>query len=154
MKIGEIAQRVGVSVSTLRLYEQRRLIESARSDGGTRHYTNEDEERFRAITSLTRADVSIETLARLACIRASNSSGDSASRQVEEIVSDVDAELTARIQQLQSVRTDLRRAKQQLAGCHGCPKRPTRHNCSGCAVASDLLKCQVMRVVWDQAPGD
>jgi DNA-binding transcriptional MerR regulator len=152
MKIGEVAQRVGVSVSTLRLYEQRGLIEASRSEGGTRHYNEEDEERFRAITSLTRAEVSIDALARLAGVRASNASGDAASRQVEALLADIETELQARIKQLQAARSDLHRAKKRLVGCHGCRKKPVRRNCTGCPVAGELLECQVMRVVWDQAP--
>lgn len=154
MKIGEVAQRVGVSVSTLRLYEQRGLIEASRSEGGTRHYNEEDAERFRAITSLTRAEVSIDALARLAEVRAKNASGDAASRQVEALLADIEAELQARIEQLQAAHSDLLRARERLVGCHDCRKKPDRQNCAGCPVAGELLECQVMRVVWDQAPDD
>ncbi|MDP2795258.1 MAG: MerR family transcriptional regulator, partial [Sulfurisoma sp.] len=149
---GEVAQRVGVSVSALRLYEQRGLIEAGRSEGGTRHFSEEDVERFRAIVGLTRAEVSIDALARLARIRSENRSGDAASRRVEEVLTEVEADLAARLKRLQSARTDLRRAKQRLVGCHDCPKRPTRSNCAGCPVADKLLECQVMRIVWDRAP--
>lgn len=152
MKIGEVAQRVGVSVSTLRLYEQRGLIEASRSEGGTRHYNEEDAERFGAITFLTRSAVSIDALARLAEIRTSNASGDAASRQVGTLLADIDAELQARIEQLQAARSDLQRAQERLVGCHDCRKKPDRQNCTGCPVAGELLECQVMRLVWDQTP--
>lgn len=152
MKIGEVARRVGVSVSALRLYEQRGLIEAGRSGGGTRHYGEEDMERLQAIVSLTRAEVQIDPLTRLARIRSESSSGAVASRQVEATLSEVEAEIEARLKLLQSARTDIRRAKQQLTGCHGCQKRPTRRNCTGCPVADELLECQVMRIVWDQVP--
>lgn len=154
MKIGEVARRVGVSVSALRLYEQRGLIEAGRSEGGTRHYGEEDMERFRAIVSLTRTEVPIDPLARLARIRAESPSGDVASQRVESALTEVEAEMEMRIKLLQSARADIRRAKQQLTGCHGCPKRPTRRNCTGCPVAAELLACQVMRIVWDQVPKD
>ena len=154
MKIGEVAQRVGVSISALRMYEQRGLIEAARSQGGTRHYDEENVGRFRAIVTLTRAEVSIDALARLARIRPENASGNGASRQVEAALTEMEAEMEARLKLLQSAHTDLRRAKQRLAGCHGCPKKPTRLNCIGCAVADQLQECQVMRIVWDQAPDD
>lgn len=152
MKIGEVARRVGVSVSALRLYEQRGLIEAGRSEGGTRHYGEEDMERLQAIVSLTRAEVQIDPLTRLARIRSESSSGAVASRRVEATLSEVEAEIEARLKLLQSARADIRRAKQQLTGCHGCPKRPTRRNCTGCPVADELLECQVMRIVWDQVP--
>lgn len=154
MKIGEVARRVGVSVSALRLYEQRGLIKAGRSEGGTRHYGEEDIERFRAIVNLTCAEVPIDPLAHLARIRAESASGDVASQRVEAVLAEVEADMAARLKQLQSARADIRRAKQQLTGCHGCPKRPTRQNCAGCPVAAELLACQVMRIVWDQGLKD
>lgn len=154
MKIGEVARRVGVSVSTLRLYEQRGLIAADRSPGGTRHYGEEDLDRFRAIVSMTRAEIGIEELARLACVRPAHSSGDAASRQVEEILGRIEADLVERIAHLQEILDDLRVAQVRLGGCHGCHRRPTREECDGCPVADDLLACPVMRIVWDQKPSD
>jgi len=154
MKIGELARRVGVSISALRLYEQRGLIAAGRSEGGTRHYGKEDMARFQAIVSLTRAEVPIDPLTRLARIRSESSSGAIASRRVEVILTEVEAEIEARLKLLQSARADIRRAKQRLTGCHGCPKQPTRRNCTGCPVADELLECQVMRIVWDQGRKD
>lgn len=150
MKIGEVARRVGVSISALRMYEQRGLIEAVCSQGGTRHYDEENLERFRAIVSLTHADVSIDALARLARIRMENTTGDSASRQVEAALTEMEAEMQARLKLLESTYADLRLAKQRLAGCHGCRKTPTRLNCNGCAVADGLQECKVMRIVWDE----
>lgn len=150
MKIGEVAQQVGVSISALRMYEQRGLIVAGRSPHGTRHYGEEELARFRAIVGLTHAEVPIETLAQLASIRLCNPTGDSASRQVEAVLKDVETELTTRVETLQTALADLRRAQDSLAGCHGCPSPPTRKNCAGCPVADKLLACPVMRVVWDQ----
>lgn len=150
MKIGEVARRVGVSVSALRMYEQRGLIEPGRSSGGTRQYSDAELARFQAIVGLTRAEVAIDTLARLSHIRAENASGDAASRQVGHLLQATETELTDRIMTLQAVLADLRQAQHELAGCHGCIRQPTHQNCSACPVAEQLLACPVMRVVWDQ----
>lgn len=152
MKIGEVAHRVGVSVSALRMYEQRGLIKAGRSEGGTRHYDEGDVKRFNAIVGLTHAEVSIDNLARLARIRVESASGDAASRRVEATLAEMEAEIEVHLKLLQSARADIRRAKQRLAGCHGCRKQPTRHNCTGCPVADKLLQCHVTHIVWDQGP--
>lgn len=152
MKIGEVAKRIGVSVSTLRMYEQRGLIEAGRSEGGTRHYAEEDVARFGAVVALTRADVSIDSIVELALVRPSHTSGDSASRKVGALLSALEAEMEDRLKRLRAVRSDLHKAQQKLAGCHGCHKRPTRKSCDGCSVAEDLLECSVMSIVWDQEP--
>lgn len=154
MKIGDIAKRVGVSVSTLRMYEQRGLFRTSRSAGGTRHYSEEDVARISAIVAMAQAEVPIDSLAALALIRPSHTSGDAASRAVESDLSVIEAALDERLKLLQSIRTDLRRARQRLAGCHGCRKRPLRKNCAPCSVAGDLLETRVMRIVWDQDPPD
>ena len=154
MKIGEIARRVGVSVSALRMYEQRGLIAATRSSGGTRHYGVEELERFLAIVALTGAEVSIEDLARLAKVRSEHTSGDAASRRVESILAEIDAGLMARLERIQIALANLRQAKHRLARCHGCQRRPTRANCADCPVTAKLLECPVMRVVWDHAVDD
>lgn len=150
MKIGEVAKQVGVSISALRMYEQRGLIEANRSPGGTRKYSDSELARFQAIVGLTRAEVPIDTLARLSHIRQKNATGDAASRQVDGVLKETETELMARIATMQSALLDLRQAQDGLVGCQGCPRQPTHKNCSGCPVAEKLLACPVMRVVWDQ----
>jgi MerR family transcriptional regulator/heat shock protein HspR len=50
--ISVAAELVGMGSQTLRLYEQRGLLEPARSPGGTRRYSGEDLERLRRIADL------------------------------------------------------------------------------------------------------
>ncbi len=150
MKIGEAAQRVGVSVSTLRMYERRGLIAAARSPGGTRHYGEEVLERLQAIVGLTRAEVAIDDLAALARVRQHKTTGNAAGRRVESILLEMEAELATRIEIFQAARADLQQARERLAGCHGCRKRAARDSCAGCVVADALLETHVMRVVWDE----
>jgi MerR family transcriptional regulator/heat shock protein HspR len=50
--ISVAAELVGMGSQTLRLYEQRGLLEPARSAGGTRRYSSDDLERLRRIAHL------------------------------------------------------------------------------------------------------
>ena len=50
--ISVAAELVGMGSQTLRLYEQRGLLEPARSAGGTRRYSTDDLERLRRIAVL------------------------------------------------------------------------------------------------------
>ncbi|AEM46972.1 transcriptional regulator, MerR family [Acidithiobacillus ferrivorans SS3] len=154
MKIGEVAQRVGVSVSTLRLYERRGLIRPGRSKGGTRHYDEEDVARFFTIAGMIRAETSIETLAQLASIRAASDSGNDAAHRVEDTLAILEVEINDHLQQLKSVLIDIQSARQRLVGCHSCEMPPTRQHCDGCPVSADLMGCKVMHIVWDQVPDD
>ncbi|MFE5534687.1 MerR family transcriptional regulator [Streptomyces sp. NPDC056492] len=65
MRIGELAARAGVSVRSVRYYEEQGLLASTRSASGQRHYTDEEEERVVFIQRLYAAGLSSRTIAEL-----------------------------------------------------------------------------------------
>ncbi|WP_049564118.1 MerR family transcriptional regulator [Streptomyces sp. SBT349] len=65
MRIGELAARTGVSVRSLRYYEERGLLSSSRSAGGQRHYTDGEAERVALIQRLYAAGLSSRTIVEL-----------------------------------------------------------------------------------------
>lgn len=65
MRIGELAQRTGVSVRSLRYYEDQGLLTSTRSSSGQRHYTEAEADRVRFIQRLYAAGLSSRTIAEL-----------------------------------------------------------------------------------------
>ncbi|MEU8273969.1 MerR family transcriptional regulator [Microbispora bryophytorum] len=69
MRIGELATRAGVSVRSLRYYEEQGLLASTRSPSGQRHYTDDEVERVRLIQCLYSAGLSSRTIAEvLPCV--------------------------------------------------------------------------------------
>jgi DNA-binding transcriptional MerR regulator len=67
LRIGELSRRTGVNADTLRAWERRYgLINPARTDGGFRMYSGEDEARVRAMRTLIESGVSAGEAARLA----------------------------------------------------------------------------------------
>ncbi|MEV1021281.1 MerR family transcriptional regulator [Streptomyces sp. NPDC050264] len=65
MRIGELAARAGVSVRSLRYYEEQGLLTSSRSASGQRHYTDDEVERVRLIQRLYAGGLSSRTVAEL-----------------------------------------------------------------------------------------
>jgi DNA-binding transcriptional MerR regulator len=65
MRIGELAARAGVSVRSVRYYEEQGLLSSTRSDSGQRHYTEDEVERVTFIQRLYAAGLSSRTIAEL-----------------------------------------------------------------------------------------
>ncbi|MGS2641560.1 MerR family transcriptional regulator [Streptosporangium sp. LJ11] len=65
MRIGELASRTGVSVRSLRYYEEQGLLTSTRSASGQRHYTDDEVERVAFIQRLYTAGLSSRTIAEL-----------------------------------------------------------------------------------------
>ncbi|MEU1623858.1 MerR family transcriptional regulator [Streptomyces sp. NPDC020096] len=65
MRIGELASRAGVSIRSLRYYEEQGLLASTRSASGQRHYTDDEVERVAFIQRLYAAGLSSRTIAEL-----------------------------------------------------------------------------------------
>jgi DNA-binding transcriptional MerR regulator len=65
VRIGELASRTGVSVRSLRYYEEQGLLTSTRSSSGQRHYTDDEVERVTFIQHLYAAGLSSRTIAEL-----------------------------------------------------------------------------------------
>ncbi|TMR15472.1 MerR family transcriptional regulator [Nonomuraea turkmeniaca] len=65
VRIGELASRTGVSVRSLRYYEEQGLLTSTRSPSGQRHYTDDEVDRVTFIQRLYAAGLSSRTIAEL-----------------------------------------------------------------------------------------
>ncbi len=63
--ISVAAELTGVGIQTLRLYERRGLLNPARTQGGSRRYSNRDVERIRRIGLLVEGGVNIAGIARI-----------------------------------------------------------------------------------------
>lgn len=63
MQIGEVAERTGLSLRTIRYYEEVGLVvPSARSQGGFRLYTDIDVERLQVVRRMKPLDFSLEQM--------------------------------------------------------------------------------------------
>jgi MerR family copper efflux transcriptional regulator len=69
-QIGEVAEAVGLSLRTIRYYEEARLVPpSGRSAGGFRLYTDADVDRLRLVKNMKPLDLSIEEMRDLLTVR-------------------------------------------------------------------------------------
>jgi MerR family transcriptional regulator, heat shock protein HspR len=66
------AQLVGTGVQSLRLYEQRGLIEPERTAGGTRRYSTNDLERLRHIGALLADGLNLAGVSAVLALEAAN----------------------------------------------------------------------------------
>jgi DNA-binding transcriptional MerR regulator len=65
MRIGELAERAGVSVRSLRYYEEQALLVSTRSPSGQRQYTEAEVDRVVFIQRMYAAGLSSRTIAEV-----------------------------------------------------------------------------------------
>jgi MerR family transcriptional regulator/heat shock protein HspR len=70
--ISVAAELVGMGSQTLRLYEQRGLLEPARSPGGTRRYSSDDLERLRRIAELVATGLNLVGVAMVLDLQDTN----------------------------------------------------------------------------------
>ena len=66
MQIGEVAEQIGLSLRTIRYYEEVGLaVPSARSEGGFRLYVESDVERLRVVMQMKPLGFSLEEMTQL-----------------------------------------------------------------------------------------
>lgn len=111
LSIGEVARRTGLSVSAIRFYEERGLVQSVRNQGGQRRFARSDIRRLSIVMiaqnlgfSLTRIS---EALSTLPTHRAPNK------REWENMAQDFRVDIDDRIAVLQ-------RLRDRLDICIGC----------------------------------
>jgi len=70
--IAVAAELSGLPAQTLRLYEQKGLLTPARTDGGTRRYSEDDLTRLRRISELVAAGVNLTGILHVLALEARN----------------------------------------------------------------------------------
>lgn len=73
----------GIAPQTLRLYERRGLLAPARTDGGTRRYSEEDLQRLQRITELVDQGVNLAGIAQILDLETKNDQLQSDYTQLE-----------------------------------------------------------------------
>lgn len=118
MRIGELASQAGVSVRSLRYYEEQGLLSSTRSASGQRRYTAEEVDRVRLIQRLYAAGLSSRTIAEvLPCVDSpSEKTSDEAFERLMEERERIDRHMRelAQARQALDVIIDINRAHRKL----------------------------------------
>jgi MerR family copper efflux transcriptional regulator len=116
-QIGEVADNVGLSLRTIRYYEEIGLVKpSGRTEGGFRLYTKPDVDRLRLAKALKPVGMSLETLGEL--LEAADHVADSSDIDRPEAESRLEAVLAVameRCDQLEERLVEARRALKELA---------------------------------------
>lgn len=89
--ISVISELSGIGPQTLRLYERRGLLSPARTDGGTRRYSDDDLKRLQRISQLVDVGVNLAGIAQILHLEAKNRQLQSDYTQLELL----NAQLTA-----------------------------------------------------------
>jgi DNA-binding transcriptional MerR regulator len=106
-RIGEIAQRTGVSVETLRYYERRRLLTApARTQGGYRVYSDAVMQQVKFIKQAQSLGLTLDDIQQLAAGRMRANHAPSC-RKVRDLLTRRIEDIDARIRELREFRRTL-----------------------------------------------
>lgn len=81
--ISVVSELSGVGLQTLRLYDRRGLLSPARTDGGTRRYSDDDLARLTRITELIGQGVNLAGVAQILALEVEHNRLKSAYLQLE-----------------------------------------------------------------------
>lgn len=86
LQIGEVADSVGLSIRTIRHYDELGLVvPSGRSPGGFRLYTDADVERLRLVKRLKPLQFSLEEIQELLAVLDKVTSGTASSEEIDRL---------------------------------------------------------------------
>jgi DNA-binding transcriptional MerR regulator len=121
MRIGELARRAGVSVRSLRYYEEQGLLVSTRSASGQRHYAEDDVERVVFLQRMYAAGLSSRTIYQV--LPCTDDPGEETADAAFDLLIEERAKLDAHIAELLKTRDTLdtfiaanRRHREALTG--------------------------------------
>ena len=133
--IGEVAKETGLSLRTIRYYEELGLLRpKSRTAGHFRLYTESDMVRLQAIQTLKELGYPLKDIQQ---IMRSASTSKTGHELVTNILSDLQKQEALAREQLKRSRETLKgidNASELLAKCLGCEKKPTRSHYLHCGV--------------------
>lgn len=108
MRIGELAERTGLTPRTIRYYEQLGLLgPSERTGTGFRYYTEAEEERLNKITALKQLGLTLDEIREVAALYLEDATKLKGKRKVVEILKRHLTDTTDKLASLQRFRADL-----------------------------------------------
>jgi len=115
-RIGELAQRIGLTERTIRYYEELGLLESVkRLDGGQRVYTDEDVRRLRFIQKLKMLGLSLQEMLELERLYRRHRSNREVLPRLVELLDAHIATTDDRMSELAALRDEIRSYREHVA---------------------------------------
>lgn len=146
---GEVAELLGVTMRTVRYYEEQGLVTPARTDKGTRYYSDFAVQRLEVCVRLAAVGVPIKTLRQLATIRPGSQSGEESSHRLADVFGQIRTDLRASLANLRYLLSDLEKTERLVRTCWECPNRPNRTDCPDCPCELQLDSTFILHLTWD-----
>lgn len=146
---GEVAEMLGVSLRTVRYYEEQGLVSPSRTDKGTRYYSAFDAQRLEVCVRLAAVGVPIKTLRQLASIRPAAASGHDSSHALVDVFAQLRKDLRSSLATIRMLLADLEKTERLVRTCWECPLRPNRLDCPDCPCELEIDSAFLLHLTWD-----
>ena len=121
LRIGDLARRVGVSVRTVRYYEELGLmVPAGHSLGGFRLYGEDNLKRLLVINTLKGLGLTLDEIKKILLAKKESGGDQETVRFLQGIFTEKLTLLEAKIQSLSKVQAELSGALRILESCQGC----------------------------------
>lgn len=147
-KIGELAKLSGLSIRTIRGYEEMGIISSARSDGGTRYYDEADLTIAQLAHKMRALNIPVTTIQDIATKRRGYQTGDSSSAAMTDLLEQLSDDLRMQASKLLELEDEVMRTLRMLRGCRGCGNIPSPETCPDCPMETSAQKTALSQMIW------
>ncbi|HEY1700713.1 MAG TPA: MerR family transcriptional regulator [Trebonia sp.] len=146
---GEVAEMLGVTLRTVRYYEEQGLVTPVRTDKGTRYYSGFTVQRLEVCVRLAAVGVPIKTLRQLAMIRPAAESGEQSSHQLADVFARIRSDLRLQLANIRYLLSDLEKTERLVRTCWECPLGPNRIDCPDCPCELQVDSAFILHLTWD-----
>lgn len=124
-KIGAVATLTGLSLRTIRYYDEEGLLPAKRTSGGQRYYSDQDVVYLKRIIELKDLGFSLDEISKIVNLRASDSTGD---ERRAELLRQYRAKLSADLERVKKIQSHIdelewhvRQLEKAEGGFTSCP---------------------------------
>jgi len=137
MQIGELAKRAGITLRTVRYYEELGLINhTVRTRGGFRLYDDGELRKLEMIRDLQELDFPLAKIRSLFARKRAARSGAELAGEMRETLAAQLREMDGRIARYQALRAAILETMDMVRVCANCPLRPTPDVCWACPLVT------------------
>lgn len=147
-KIGDLSKLSGLSVRTLRGYEELGIVTPARSYGGTRFYGRDELAIAQVANRMRELDISVDAIKTIATKRREFSTGDQSSSAMIGVLEHLSDELSERAAKTLKLQDEVTRTLRLLRGCQGCKNRPSPQTCPNCPMEISPDRTAMAQMIW------
>ena len=141
MQIGGLAKRAGITLRTIRYYEELGLINhTVRTKGGFRLYDDGELGKLEIIRDLQELDFPLAKIRSLFARKRAVQSGSELAGELRETLTAQLQEMDGRIARFQSMREAILETMDMVRVCANCQLRPTPDVCWSCPLIASRVQ--------------